>query len=192
MTTRPNKISSILLCLTVAIVLFSCDTFQTGQQLYKSGLNHYKSADHDDYHDHDGLNKAILDFEKSIDKGFKERDVFDKLTWSYLLLNSDNQNAERVYSLGLQTFPNDIEFYFRRGGCRKELKRHKQAFEDFNQAILLDTTRKYEYINNAFYERGAMRYILRDTINADKDREIAKSITDHELRTYHDYCQLWK
>jgi tetratricopeptide (TPR) repeat protein len=176
----------------LTIVLISCDTFQTGQQLYKSGLDHFKSADHGDYHDHDGLSKAILDFEKSIDKGFKERDVFDKLTWSYLLLNSDNQNAERVYSLGLQTFPNDIEFYFRRGGCRKELKKHKQALDDFNQAILLDTTRKYEYINNAFYDRGAMRYILGDTINADKDREIAKSITDHELRTYQDYCQLWK
>ncbi|MBU2062131.1 MAG: hypothetical protein KKH44_09835, partial [Bacteroidetes bacterium] len=133
-----------------------------------------------------------LDFEKSIDKGFKERDVFDKLAWSYLLLNQDNENAERVYSLGLQTFPNDIVFYFRRGGCRKELKKHKQAFEDFNQAILLDKTRKFENINNAFYERGAMRYILGDTINADKDREIAKSITDDELRTYQDYCRLWK
>ena len=192
MTTRHNKISSILLCLTVTVVLFSCDTFQTGQQLYKIGLEHFKSADHECYHDHDGLSKAIVDFEKSIDKGFKERDVFDKLTWSYLLLNRDNENAERIYSLGLQAFPNDIEFYFRRGGCRKELKKHKEAFDDFNQAILLDTTRKYEYINNAFYERGAMRYILGDTINADKDREIAKSITDHELRTYQDYCQLWK
>ncbi len=192
MTTRHNKISSFLLCLIVTIALFSCNSFQTGQQLYKIGLEHFKSADHGDYHDHDGLSKAIFYFEKSIEKGFMERDVFDKLTWSYLRLNGDKQNAERVFSLGLQTFPNDIEFYFRRGGCRKELKKHKEAFDDFNQAILLDKTRKYEYINNAFYERGAMRYILGDTTNAEKDREIAKNITDHELRTYHDYCQLWK
>ncbi len=192
MTTRHNKISSILLFLTLTVVLFSCDPFQTGKQLYNSGLKHFKSADQECYPDHDGLSKAIVDFEKSIDKGFKERDVFDKLTWSYLLLNRDNENAERIYSMGLQSFPDDIEFYFRRGGCRKELKKYKEAFDDFNQAILLDTTRKYEYINNAFYERGAMRYILGDTINADKDREIAKSITDHELRTYQDYCRLWK
>lgn len=176
----------------MTVVLFRCDPFQTGKQLYNSGLEHFKSADHECYHDHDELSKATVDFEKSIDKGFKERDVFDKLTWSYLLLNCDNENAERIYSMGLQSFPDDIEFYFRRGGCRKELKKYKEAFDDFNQAILLDTTRKYEYINNAFYERGAMRYILGDTINADKDREIAKSITDHELRTYQDYCRLWK
>ena len=192
MTSQHNKISSMLLYLTVAIVLFSCDTFQTGQQLYKSGLDHFKSADHGDYHDHEGLSKAILDFEKSIGKGFRARDVFEKLSRSYLLLNGDNQNAERVYTLGLQTFPDDIEFYFRRGNCRKVLRKHKLAYDDFNQVIIRDTTRKYEYLNDAFYERGAMRYILGDTVNADKDREFAKSITDHELRTYQDYCQLWK
>ena len=192
MMTRHNKILAILLCLTATIVLFSCDTLQTGQQLYKSGLDHYQSADHGDTHDFVGLTKAIADFEKSIKKGFKDRDVFVKLTWSYLWLNCDKQNSERVYSLGLQTYPNDIEFYFRRGGCRKELKKYQQAYEDFNQSILLDTTRKYEYINDAFYERGAMRYILGDTINANMDREIAKSLTDYDLRTYKDYCQLWK
>lgn len=192
MRTPDNKSSLILICLTLSIVLFSCDTFQTGQQLYNRGLNHFKSADHGDYQDHDGLNKAIWYFEKSIAKGYKERDVFDILTRSYLLLNDDNQNAERIYSLGLQTFPSHIEFYFRRGVCRKKLKKHQQAFEDFNQAILLDTARKYIFINNAFYERGAMRHILGDTINASKDREIAQSLTKHELRTYPDYCELWK
>lgn len=192
MTTRHTKISSLLLWLIFTIVLFSCDFFQTAQQLYKSGLDHYNSADHGDTHDYVGLEKAIADFEKSIKKGFKDRDVFDKLTWSYRILNQDNKNMERVYSLALENFPNDIEFYFRRGDSRKEQKKHKSALEDYNKAISLDTARKYEYINSAFYERGAMKYILGDTLNADKDREIAQSITDHELRTYHDYCQLWK
>lgn len=179
-------------CLTFTIVIFSCDTFQTGIQLYKSGLDHYSSADYGDTHDYVRLEKAISNFEKSIRKGFKDRDVFDKLTWSYRILNQDNKNMERVYSLSLENFPNDIEFYFRRGDARKEQKKHKLALEDYNRAISLDTARKYEYINSAFYERGAMKYILGDTVNADKDREIAKSITDHELRTYHDYCQQWK
>lgn len=176
----------------MVFVLVSCDNSQTGEQLYKSGLAHFESSDHGDYHDQEGLKKAINKFEKSIEKGFKERDVFDRLTWSYQLLSSDNENAERIYSLGLIAFQNDIEFYFRRGGCRKELKKHKEAFEDFDRAILLDTIRKYEYLNSAFYERGAMSFILGDTINAEKDREIAQNMTDHELRTYQDYCRLWE
>lgn len=192
MTTRANKISCILLFLTVTIVLISCDTFQTGQQLYKSGLNHYTFADHGDTYDHIELEKAIEYFEKSIRKEFRDRDVFDKLTWSYRRLNQDNKNMERIYSLALKAFPDDIEFYLRRGNARKEQKKHKLALEDYSKVILLDKERKYEYTNSAFYERGAMKYILGDTVNANKDREIAKSITDHELRTYQDYCQLWK
>jgi tetratricopeptide (TPR) repeat protein len=174
------------------IGLCSCDTLKSGQELYESGLDYFRSADHGDYHDQEGLRKAIIKFEMAIEKGFKERDVFDKLTSSYHFLNQDLENVERVYSLGLEVFPNDIEFYFRRGSCRKELKKHKGAFEDFNQTILLDSTSTSEYISSAFYERGAMRYILGDTVNANSDRKIAQGITDYELRDYSDYCRLWK
>ena len=189
---RNNRLLQICTYWAIVIFLYSCDTFRSGQQFYQNGLDHFRSADHGDYHDQEGLKKAIKDFEKSIEKGYKERDVFDKLSSSYQLLNDDLTSAERVYSLGLKFYPTDIEFYFRRGDCRKELRKHKESFEDFNQAIMLDTARKFEYINSAFYQRGAMRYILGDTINAEKDRQIAQSLTDHELRIYSDYCQLWK
>jgi tetratricopeptide (TPR) repeat protein len=165
---------------------------QTGRQLYESGLDHYRDADHGDYHEGEGLSEAIKDFEKSIQKGYKDRDVFDKLALSYNFLNQDLVNEERVYSLGLLAHPKDIKFYYRRGDCRKELKKHKAAFEDYNEVVVLDTAKESEYLSSALYERGAMRYILGDTTNANRDREIAQSITDHELRIYSDYCQLWK
>ncbi len=172
--------------------LTSCDNLRTGQQLYESGLDHYRDADHGDYHDGEGLSEAIIDFEKSIQKGHRERDLFDKLALSYNFLNQDLVNEERVYSLGLLAHPKDIEFYYRRGDCRKELRKHRDAFLDYNTAVVLDTARMSEYFSSALYQRGAMRYILGDTANANRDRDIAQTITDHELRTYPDYCQLWK
>jgi tetratricopeptide (TPR) repeat protein len=187
-----NKIILILSYWIMTCTLTSCDNLRTGQQLYENGLNHYRHADHGDYHDGDGLSEAIKDFEKSIQKGYKDRDLFDKLALSYNFLNQDLANEERVYSLGLLAHPTDIEFYYRRGDCRRELRKHKDAFEDYNNAVVLDTAGISEYFSSALYQRGAMKYILGDTLNANRDREIAQSITDHELRTYSDYCKLWK
>jgi tetratricopeptide (TPR) repeat protein len=191
MTYRIPKSYFLLTWLTIITFLFSCN-FPTGQQHYERGLSYFKLADHGDYHDPDGLGKAINEFEKGIKKSYTDRDVFDKLTWSYHLLNDDNENSERVYSIGLKYYPKDIEFYFRRGDDRKELKKYKAALDDFDKAIVLDTAKQYEYINDAIYQRGAMRYILGHTINAFKDWQAAQKITNHELRTYDDYCQLWR
>jgi tetratricopeptide (TPR) repeat protein len=191
MTHRTSKLYSFVLWVTLTILVFSCN-FQSGRQHYEKGLSYFKLADHGDYNDQEGLKKAIAEFEKAVKNGYADRDVFDKLTWSYHLLNHDIKNSERVYTIGLKYYPKDIEFYFRRGDDRKELKKFKPAFDDFDQAILLDTAKHYEYISDAFYQRGAMRYILEDTINAFKDWQIAQKMTNHELRTYDDYCQLWK
>ena len=191
MTYQTSKSYFLFAWLTITIFLFSCNV-QTGQQHYKKGLDYFKSADHGDYHNQEGLQKAIVEFEEAIKKGYTNRDVFDRLTWSYHLLNHDIKNSERIYTIGLKYFPRDIEFYFRRGDDRKELKKFQTAFDDFDKAILLDTAKHYEYINDAIYQRGAMRYILGDTVTAFKDWQAAQKITDHELRTYDDYCQLWK
>lgn len=192
MITRHTGILPILLFWMLSSILLSCDSLQTGRQLYESGLDNFKAADHGDYHNDEGLAEAIKDFEKSIEKGFNERDVFEMLAQSYHFLNQDLENEERVYSLGLEAHPGDFEFHYYRGECRKELKNQKGAFEDFDDVIALDTARNGEYVSDAFYERGAMRYILGDTINANKDREVAQSLADYELRTYSDYCRLWK
>lgn len=192
MNTRHNNIILILSCWTMTFHLTSCDNLRTGRQLYESGLEHYRHADHGDYHDGEGLSEAIEDFEKSIRKGYKDRDLFEKLALSYNFLNQDLANEERVYSLGLLAHPKDIEFYYRRGDCRKELRKHRDAFEDYNKAVVLDTARMSEYFSSALYQRGAMRYILGDTVNAEMDKQIAQSITDHDLRDYSDYCRLWR
>ncbi len=190
---RINKNIFHILYYWVTLLFFvSCLNNQTGEQLYKNGLTHFESSDHGDYYDQEELKKAISQFEKSIEKGFYEREVYYWLSLSYLFFNSDNENAERIYSLGVNKFQNDIGFHFGRGSCRKKMRKHKEAFEDFNKVILLDTSRKYEYLSNAFYERGAMSFILGDTINAIKDRDTAQSMKSHQLRTYKDYCQLWK
>lgn len=188
MKNKFRLISSLL----AVLILSSCDNLQTGKGLYRSGLVYYKAADHGDYFNLKLLEKAINKFEKSIKKGLEERDVFDKLATSYILLNNDRESAERIYSLGLKKHPNDIEFYFYRGNCRKELKEYHGAFSDFNQAISLDKKEEYVYRNSTYYERGAMRYILGDTVNAFEDRAIAQKMTDHALRAYSDYLRLWK
>lgn len=186
-----NKIASIILCFITLGLTFNSCTFQTGQQLYESGLKLFSSANHECYQDEKGLNEAINCFEKAIGKGFKEREVFYNLAWCYSL-KDDTKNAERIYSDGLQYFPNDIEFYFRRGECRKKMREHQKAYNDFNQVILLDTMRKYEYISNAFYARGAMDFLLGNKMDAEEDRETAQHLSGDSLRTYADYCQLWK
>lgn len=186
-----NKIASIFRCLITLGLTFNCCTFQTGQQLYESGLKHFTSADHECYHDEKELKEAINCFEKAIEKGFKEREVFYNLAWCYSL-KGDAENAERIYSEGLQYFPKDIEFYFRRGECRKGLREYQKAYNDFNQVILLDTMRKYEYISSAFYARGAMDFLLGNKMDAEEDRETAQHLSGDSLRAYQDYCQLWK
>jgi len=197
MTAQLTKTFVLFLCITLTTSILSCNFFKGGNDYYQSGLKEFNStnfvkSDAYGYDDLEKLKIAINDFEKSIEMGYHQRDVFDNLTWCYWYLNQDNTNMERVYSLGLKSFPNDVEFYYRRGNCRERLNKYKEAFEDFNKAILLDTTRKYEYISDAFYERGAMRYILGDKVNANNDREIAQKSTKDELKTYKVYCQRWK
>ena len=161
----------------------------SGKSYYEAGLKNYKNADHEDYHDMDGLLNAKQYFEKAIKSGYDGRDVFEKLSMCYTFLD-DKGNAERVYSLGLTHFPKDIEFYFYRGNIRKELKNHKGAFSDYDKVVSLDTTRRY--FKDAVYYRGAMSYILGDKKSANADWKTAQKITDYELRTYPDYCQLWE
>ena len=157
--------------------------------LYKIGANRLTAADHGDYQENDKVKSAIYYFEKANKKGFVKRELFDKLSYCYLISN-DNHHAEKILTLGLIHYPNDAEFYFDRANCRKDLKNFTGAFLDYDKAIVLD--KNFKYLNEAIYDRGAMRYILGDTIKANVDRQEARKITDHALRTYADYCQQWK
>ena len=157
--------------------------------LYNIGASKLNAGDHGDYHDEGKIQSATFYFEKSVKKGFSKRELFEKLSYCYLLSN-DNRNAERILTIALNYYPNDSEFYFDRGNCRKELKNFNGALMDYDKVASID--KSFKYLNNLIYYRGAMRYILGDTVNANVDWLAAQRITDHELRTYADYCQLWR
>jgi tetratricopeptide (TPR) repeat protein len=162
---------------------------QSGKDYYNSGVKQFRKADHEDYYDWNYLKNARDDFEKAIKKGFVERDLYDDLSMCYLFLH-DTINEERVYTLGLSHFPNDIRFHFNRGNLYKEAKKYKAAFLDYDKVVSLDTTSIY--YKDALYYRGAMSYLLGDKEAANSDRIKAQKISDDELREYADYCKLWQ
>jgi tetratricopeptide (TPR) repeat protein len=186
---RPLFIILSLLVIAALTVYIKPNFFLGADALYRIGLNKMKQGDHGDYNDPTLIQKAAFYFEKAIQKGYDERDVYDKLSTCYHWLG-DNKNAERIYSLGLKTYPQDVEFLFYRGNCRKEFKNHLGAFEDYNKVVSLDTASRY--LKNAIYYRGTMSYILGDTSSAHNDWLKAQKITDYELRDYADYSQLWR
>lgn len=180
----------ILGYIVLCFMLVSCNRAQIGQRNYEMGVRYYELSDHGDYHDQPELDTAIAYFEKAIEIGFKERDVFEKLAWSYNgSFVQDIENMERVYTLALTHFSNDVEFYFRRGNCRMNLGKYRAAYGDFNCAILLDTGQHFEYISNAFYERGALSFLFGDTLNADRNWKTAQKSSKCKLRPYPDYCR---
>ncbi len=161
----------------------------TGNKLYQIGLSKFKSGDHECYYDKDKVRSAISYFEKAVNKKLKNRDLYDKLADCYSVLG-DKINYERIYTVGLDYFPNDAEFHYYRASNRKEMKNFNGALLDYDQAVSLD--KNFKYRSNAMYERGAMRFILGDTTHAYMDLTMAQKITSYELRTYPDYCRLWR
>jgi len=189
MSTSKSKNSYIIIFILIIGCLCYFVDLSSGKECYRKGLAYYEAADEECYFDEDGLEKAISYLEKALKRGVKERELYDKLAFGYSRLNEDEYNSERIYSLALQQYPKDIEFYFRRGQCRQGLKEYKKAYEDFNKAILIDTSKKYIYYSSLYYERGAMRFMTGDTLNAKKDLETAEKLDGHELRDYKDYCR---
>ena len=186
---RPYQLLLIFLVLVISLTFyFKPELVLSGKMLYNIGTSKLKAGDHGDYHDEDKVRSATSFFEKAVKKGFSKRELFGKLSYCYLLSN-DNRDAERILTVGLNYYPDDSEFYFERGNCRKELRNFNEAFMDYDKVITID--KNFKYLDNVIYYRGAMRYLLGDTVNANLDRQDAQKITDHELRTYADYCQLW-
>lgn len=183
------KIVLLLAIVFLFIVFYKPDLLTSGQTYFERGKISFELAMEDDTIEQDKLEDAILNFEKAISKGITDREVFDQLASSYTILNGDSENAGRVYSLGLSYYPNDSEFYFSRANCRAELKEFKAALLDYDKCISLEKTKEKNFTKEAIYSRGAMRHLLGDVINAEKDLQSAQKQTDYELRSYDDYCQ---
>ncbi len=118
----------------VALVYYFPNLFVNGKTLYKLGLNCYNSGEHGDYEDWDKMRRAAFYFEKAVNKGYTQKDVYSYLTHCYHVL-SDETNEEKVYTLAIIQYPTDAEFHFYRGDCRKKLKNYQGAFDDFDSII---------------------------------------------------------
>ena len=75
---------------------------------------------------------------------------------------------------------------------QKKQRKFKSALFDYKKSINLAQTKEVDFLKKAIYDKGAMSYILGDFVNAEKDWKLAQKETEYKLRTYEDYCQLWK
>ncbi|MBB4803067.1 tetratricopeptide (TPR) repeat protein [Flavobacterium nitrogenifigens] len=186
------KILASILIVIAVVFIYNSTPPLSGQTYFERGEKSFKIGISTDVVDDSIFEDAIDNYEKAIDKGITKRAVFSNLVTSYLFFNRDDRNAKRTLNKAIEIYPNDAEFYFDRGNCEKELKNYKKAFLDYDKCVKLGETKNEDYIKDAIYRRGAMRYLLGDFANAAKDLKLAQSKTDHELRTYDDYCQLFK
>jgi tetratricopeptide (TPR) repeat protein len=171
----------------VLLFYYFPNLFVSGRVLYEFGVEKCREADHGDYNDGDKMKRAAFYFEKAISSGFTQRDIYERLSGCYWKLG-DKVKVEYIYSLGIKQYPNDVDFYFYRGQCRKELKDAQGAFEDYDEVIRLNLN--YKYISEAYYDRGAMRYVLGDTLGAEADRLQTQKLVGSEWRTYEDYTYM--
>ncbi|HWA34916.1 MAG TPA: hypothetical protein VG737_12330 [Cyclobacteriaceae bacterium] len=153
---------------------------------YKIGMFLMKTARQDDMIFVDRFENAANYLQLSVDKGLNDRTVFRDLFICYDMSQHDDK-AEITLDKAIEFYSADFEFRYLRGEKRKELKKHRLAFEDFNTALTIDST-KNEKVYSAYYNRGAMKYILGDSLTAMQDWKTASKIAGRELRDYSDYC----
>lgn len=178
------------LLILAAAILVDPYFFSSPKTLYEIGQSEMKNGrDYDLIHP-DKLRQATTYFRLAIDKGLKEREIFYKTFWCYHDLN-DYSKAETILTEALEIYPTDIEFLYWRGQKRKEQKKYQLALEDFDSVIQLDSV-SYELIYSAYYDRGAMKYLLGDSVEANKDWVSASKRTSDKLRYYHDYSKVWR
>jgi tetratricopeptide (TPR) repeat protein len=162
--------------------------FTSAKTLYERGLVAKEAGMGTDALNQAAIEEAARYFELALDKGYRSRDVFQNLYWCYAY--SHNAPAvEATLSRGLTRYPTDQEFWCRRADARLERKNFGLALADFNNGLRLPA--KYKYLSEAFYGRGAAKYMLSQKQEAEKDRTRAQMLSGDSLRTYEDYCKLF-
>ena len=157
-------------------------------ELYERGLVAKKAGRGTDVLNRVALAEAARYFELALDKGYRSRDVFQNLYWCYAT-SHNGPAVEAALSRGLTRYPADQEFWCRRADARLERKDFALALADFDRGLRLPA--KYAYVGQAFYGRGAAKYMLDQKQEAEKDRTRAQTLSGDPLRTYEDYCQLF-
>jgi tetratricopeptide (TPR) repeat protein len=162
--------------------------FTSAKTLYARGLVAKKAGMGTDVISSTALEKAAHYFELALDKGDDSRDVFQNLYWCYAY--SHNAAAvEAALSRGLTRYPTDQEFWCRRANARLERKAFASALADYDNGLRLPA--KYAHVSEAFYGRGAAKYMLGQKQEAEEDRTHAQRLSGDSLRTYENYCQLF-
>lgn len=191
MTKNKLKIGALILIVVTLLIVYKTAPSASGETYFERGQKSFIAATETDVIEDSLFEDAIDNYEKAIDKGVKKRAVFSNLSKSYFY-NQDHQNAERILTEGIKFYPNEAEFYFYRASCKKDLKEYKGALLDYDKCVNLGDAKNTDFVKDAIYGRGAMRYLFGDFVNAEKDWKLAQLKTDYELRTYKDYCQLFK
>lgn len=160
--------------------------FTPAKTLYERGMVEQEKGMGTDVLRPVAIKEAARYFELALNKGYRSRDVFQNLYWCYKY-SYDGPAVERTLSQGLARYPTDQEFWCRRATARLEQEDFKLALQDFNKGLSLPA--KYQGLSEAFYERGAAKYMLGQKPAAEEDRTRAQNLSGDSLRTYEDYCQ---
>lgn len=162
--------------------------FTSANALDERGLVAKKAGMGTDILNRVALAEAARYFELALDKGYRSRDVFQNLYWCYAT-SHNGPAVEAALSRGLTRYSADKEFWCRRANARLERKDFALALADFDSGFRLPA--KYAYVCQAFYGRGAAKYMLDQKQEAEKDQTRAQTLSGDPLRTYEDYCQLF-
>lgn len=104
-------------------------------------------------------------------------------------MSKDNRQKIELLNKALKFFPENTLFYYKRAVHKMEERLFEEAIKDFDTVILHND--KY-WMEEAFYKRGASKYILGDTASAFIDRQKAIGFGSGQKREYADYCRLFK
>ena len=130
--------SVVTVALVVGLINYKQQpTFLTSKYIqYKIGLFIKGTAQHDDMIFVDSFEKAAKYLHLSVDKGQSDREIFYNLFVCYDMSHQDDK-AEITLDKAIEFYSDDFEFRYLRGEKRKELKKHRLAFEDFNAALTI-------------------------------------------------------
>jgi tetratricopeptide (TPR) repeat protein len=111
---------------------------------------------------------AIEDFDKAIEKGYRNVEIHRKRTEACMLNKSYKEAIVSLDSLLDLYNTKEVQDYFNRGMCYKHLKEYEKAIESFNRAIAYDRkfTDAYMHRADAYVQLDKMPQARRDYTNA--------------------------
>jgi tetratricopeptide (TPR) repeat protein len=166
----------------VVIVLYNYpNLYMSGKDLYDEGVQSFNNGNHTDYYNLDMIRDAAAYFNDAIDKGYNTKIVYNDLANCYHILTKE-ADAEHTYTLAIKQYPNDGDFRYFRAVTRQKLGNAIGAFNDYDSIIKV--VPHYKNIAHIYYERGALRYMAKDSAAALHDLMTARALSGQPLPAY--------